>query len=299
MISLFGICMLCSCGKGPSGNQYAPTYSDQAVVPVKQVYLVSIHPLHNPQRVFEVYQPLVDLLNQKLGNSEIKLEAATDYADFEKKLYAGHYHFALPNPLQTLEATHHGYKIFGKVADDSQFRGTILVPKDSKIKEVKDIKGLKVSYPAPTALAACIMPQWFFHTHGINVLSDIINVFVGSQESSIVNVATGNVDVGVTWPPPWAGFQKKQPELAAKLKVIWETPPLVNNGWVVRNDVPPEVLAHVEQALFSLHESEEGKKIFSEMEYSGFEPASLETYQPVVEFLKTFSAKVRHLDIQL
>lgn len=289
--------LLCSCDKDTLRDETnVPEYSDKPAQVVKQVYLLSIHPLHNAQRVFELYQPLVEIMNRGVDDYTIQLEAAVDYADFEKKLYARHYHFALPNPLQSLEATQHGYNIFGKVTDDSQFRGTILVRKDSQIKDVKDIKGLKVSYPAHTALAACIMPQQFFHENGINVLTDITNVFVGSQESSIANVATGNVDIGVTWPPPWRGFQKNNPELASKLKVMWETPSLVNNGLVVRDDVPRDVLLHVADVFFSLSKSDEGKQILSGIEYSGFESADLETYKLVDEFLKNFNSKVRRLD---
>jgi phosphonate transport system substrate-binding protein len=137
------------------------------------------------------------------------------------------------------------------------------------------------------------MPQWFLYQNGVNVATDITNVFVGSQESSIANVAIGAVDVGVTWPPPWAGYQKSFPDLAAKLKIIWKTPSLVNNGLVAYSEVPLTLVKTVARALFTLDKTEEGKKILADIGYAGFEPATIATYQPVEEFLKSFTAKVR------
>lgn len=290
-------CVLLACAKKQGSQLTTSIHTANPQHSSKAVYLVAIHPLHNAQRIFELYQPLIELMNANLKNYELKLEAASDYTDFEKKLYAGRYHFALPNPLQSLLSVQHGYSIFGKVANDAQFRGVILVPKNSPIKSISDLKGKKVSYPSATALAACIMPQWFFYQNGINVQKDIINVFVGSQESSITHVATGAVDVGVTWIPPWKGYKKKYPEFASKLKVMWETPSMINNGWVVRNDVPIAVREQVAGMLFTLNKTEKGQAILTKIGYEGFEPASPKTYEPVRTFIKTFNAKVRPLEI--
>ena len=44
------------------------------------------------------------------------------------------------------------------MADDNNFRGIFIVRKDTNIQQVSDIKNKTVSYPAPTALAATMMP---------------------------------------------------------------------------------------------------------------------------------------------
>jgi len=70
------------------------------------------------------------------------------------------------------------------MGDDENFRGIILVRKDSAIENVADLKGKAVSYPAPTALAAAMMPQYYLQTHGLDVMNDLDNRYVGSQASS-------------------------------------------------------------------------------------------------------------------
>jgi phosphonate transport system substrate-binding protein len=273
---------------------YEPSFSAQDKFKVP-LYVVGIHPLHNPKRLFEVYGPIVDFLNASMPEVAFSLEASRNYEEFEKKLYAGHFAFAMPNPYQTINSLKHGYRVFGKMADDDDFRGIILVRRDSGINKVADLKGKAVSYPAPTALAATMMPQYYLHTHGIDINHDIENRYVGSQESSIYNVLRGDVAAGATWPEPWKAFGKENPQLAAQLEVKWQTEPLLNNGWVVRKDLPVEVVEKFATQLFNLHQHQTGRDMLARISVSHFEPANDQTYVPVQEFIAIFSNTVRPL----
>ncbi|MFT5661500.1 MAG: phosphonate transport system substrate-binding protein [Sulfurimonas sp.] len=281
---------------GCSPNQeksYEPLYSETPIFVQKKVYVFGVHPLHNPKRLFEVYQPMVDYINAQLKGSELRLEASRNYAAYDKKLFDGYFDFSLPNPYQTVAAASKGYQIFGKMADDENFRGIILVRKDSGIEKVTDLRGKTVSYPAPTALAATMMPQWYMHENGLDINHDITNSYVGSQESSILNVFLGKSAAASTWPPPWRAFIKERPEIAEQVEIKWETSHLPNNGLIVREDVPADLLKNISKIIFSLHESKKGKEILSKMELSKYEKAQDSTYDSVRLFLKRFEKDVR------
>lgn len=277
-------------------TSFTPKYSDEPPLSINKVYIFGVHPLHNPKHLFEVYQPMVDYINANLHGSELRLEASRNYASFDKKLFSGYFDFALPNPYQTIIASQKGYKIFGKMADDENFRGIILVRKDSNIQKVSDLRGKKVSYPAPTALAATMMPQWFLYQHGIDVNKDITNSYVGSQESSIMNVYLKKSVAASTWPQPWETFIKERPEIAEQVIVKWETSPLVNNGLIVKEDVPQELVNQVSQIIFAMHTHKAGKKILKAMHLSHYEPADDDTYKIVREFIKNFEAQIRPIE---
>lgn len=275
---------------------YIPEFT--AIPPEKKEteYIFGVHPLHNPQRLQEVFAPLMDYLSANVPNAQFKLEASRNYAAYDKKLYTYKFHFSLPNPFQTINAVDKGYNVFAKMADDENFRGIILVRKDSGIEKVTDLIGKAVSYPAPTALAATMMPQFYLQTHGVDVMNDLDNRYVGSQESSIMNVYLKNTAAGSTWPPPWEALSKERPELERELKVIWQTSYLPNNSLIVLPEVPESVLLRVSQLLFDLHNTEKGKAILSVMHLSHFEKADNDTYQPVRNFIKQFAEKVRPID---
>jgi len=296
IISLLGLSMLLLLsGCGGEQQDYQPGFKAQQEEPGKH-YSFAIHPLHNPEMLLERYGPIVDYLNRNIKDAHFVLEASRNYEEFDKKLYAGQPDFALPNPYQTVNSLKHGYHVFGKMGDDQNFRGIWLVRRDSGIRKVRDLKGKKVSYPAKTALAATMMPQYYLHTHGIDVNKDIENLYVGSQESSIMNVYLGQVSAAATWPIPWALFQKQYPDKAAQLELIWQTEPLINNSLVARSDIPPELVERVAVLLATLHESEEGRAMLAQLPISRFERASDASYDVVRSFLDTFSRSVRPLE---
>lgn len=283
----------CDDGGSASGE---PSYSSTDPT-ASRTYVVGVHPLHNPEFLDAIYTPLFEHVGRRIGGIELHLEASRNYAAYEEKLKARAFDFALPNPYQTLSALRFGYRVFGKMGDDDQFRGVLLVRKDSGIRNFSDLKGKAVAYPAPTALAATMMPQALLHANGVDVRRDIENRYVGSQESAIMNVYLGSVAVGVTWLPPWRNFQSDEPDKAADLEVRWLTEALPNNGLVVRDDVPADLVEKVAQELFALHEYPEGRALLARLPLSRFEPATDETYAPVRAFLEHFAAHVREIEL--
>jgi len=283
-----------ACSKDTS-EAYQPTVSEENLSDTENLYIFSIHPLHNPTRLHEIFGPMLDYLSSNIENARFQLEESRNYAAYDKKLYAGKAHFSLPNPFQTINSLEHGYRVFAKMGDDHNFRGIILVRKDSNIQRISDLKGKAVSYPAPTALAATMMPQYYIHTHGVDAMKEIDTRYVGSQESSIMNVFLGNVAAGATWPPPWRALKKERPELAEQLEVKWQTAPLPNNGLVAHESVPAELVEQVSRILTQLHTHTEGQEMLKRMELSRFEVATDTSYDPVRDFLVSFAKTVRPL----
>ena len=287
---------LVACRQNAADKSAEPRYSVKGTE-VTREYVFAIHPLNNPARLFEIYGPLIDYLNRNIPNVKFRLEASRNYEEFDKKLYSRQLDFALPNPYQTLNSLNHGYHVIAKMGDDNKFAGVILVRRDSGINKLSDLKGKKVSYPARTALAATMMPQYYFQTHGLDVNRDIENLYVGSQESSIMNVYLGNVAAGATWPLPWDAFRKEHPDIASALEVKWETAPMINNGVVVKDDVPELLARQVAQLLNSLHTTGEGKAILAGMPLSRFELADDKRYEVIEDFLNKFNRTVYPIEM--
>lgn len=287
---LASFCALLVAACSPAGTApYEPHYAKEGPAGDHGVeYLFAVHPLHNPRRLFEVYQPLVELINETAARDfRVKLETSRDYAAFEAKLASGKFQFAIPNPYQTLESEAHGYRIVAKMGNDERFRGIFIVRRDSLLRSVTDLAGAPISFPAPTALAAAMMPRMFLHQHGL-ASRGIDARYVGSQESAIMNVLLGKTVAAGTWPPPWEALLRRRPELARQLEVRWETPPLVNNGFVVRKDVPAAHVSLIERVVLSLHESARGRAILAAMEIDRFESADTRTFEPVRRFITDY-----------
>lgn len=291
-----GACALPAVGCSREPMEHPLIYASGPADPALPVYQLAIYPGQNPQRLAAAYQPLVDWLNRRLTGARVELLASRDYATYNQRFRARAPALLLANPWQALEAIKVGYRVLAMAGDAKDFKGIFIARRDSPVRVPADLKGKTVSYPAATALAACMMPQYYLHQHGIDLHKDIENVFVGSQESSILQAYLGKAAVGVTWPPAWREFQKEHPREAAQLKVLWETAPLVNNAVLLRDDVPSEVATVIRQTLLELQQTPEGQALLLGMETAHFLPAVDADYAPVRQYISDFERDVRKVE---
>lgn len=282
---------LSACEETPS--IYEPKYSELPSLTTQKTFIIGIHPLHNPSKLYEVFNPLAEYLTQNIPTAKFKIEASKDYAAFDKKINNQSLDFLLPNPYQTLNAIKHNYQVTNQMGPDDSFRGIILVRKDKNIKNILQLKDKAIAYPAPTALAATMMPQYYLQSHGLNIKSETKTLYVGSQESSILNVYTKRTSAAATWTIPWLDLQKNQPDIAQDLEILIETDSLPSNSFMFHTSkVNIEVAESVQYLLSNLHLNAEGRLLLQKMNIIKVFSANNETYEPVSDFMVKFKNTV-------
>ncbi len=294
VFKIIGLLMLAVSLSGceQSDAESTVTYSDKPYFSGKQVYILGVHPLHNPSKLMAVYGPLADFLSSEIPGVEIRVEASQDYSSYDQKIEQEKFDFTIPNPFQTIQSLDNYYEVINQVGSRDMFKGLILVRKDSDIQSVSQLKGKRIAYPAPTALAATMMPQYYLHSHGLN-LKETETLYVGSQESSIMNVYVKHTTASATWTVPWLDLQKSNPDIAEQLKVAWETQTLPNNSFMYhRNKVPLKIALKVQGLLANLHTHSQGKALLAKMNVEQIYIAQNITYKPVMDFLLKFYREV-------
>ena len=78
LISLLLLVTLLGCNGDPGDK--GPRFGKRPVSVGVPVYELAVHPLHNPARLVQAYQPLVDFLNGRLRGARLTLEASRDCA---------------------------------------------------------------------------------------------------------------------------------------------------------------------------------------------------------------------------
>jgi phosphonate transport system substrate-binding protein len=279
--------MLAACADTKQAQEYRPTGD----VKSKKIYVVGIHPYLNSKKTYDSYEPILNYLEQNIPESSFVLETSSSYADYNQKLYHGDFDFSLPNPFQTYNSLERNYEVIAKMKPDTVFRGIFVARKDSKLKNVQQLQNHSISFPAPTALAATMMPLYYLHEQGLD-LSKITKKYVGSQYSSILNAYSSDTIAGATWPPPWESWCKENPLKAQEMEVVWQTSSLINNGFVVRKDVEKELAKRVAELLVLLDTTPDGEKILKNAGFEGFEYATNESYLVVKDFLQKYDKKI-------
>lgn len=287
-LAFFAGILLAGCGGEDRKEVYLPTFSESPVIE-KYELVLGIHPLFNPQKLFAVFNPLASYIEHQLPEVGVKVEASKDYPAYDTKIHNRQFDLLLPNPYQTIMALDHQYQVIAKAGKDDLFRGIILVRKDSGIDDIKDLKNGAIAYPAPTALAATMMPQYHLHTHGLNLKNDTTTRYVGSQESSMMNAILKLTDASATWPLPWKQLQQNKPDLANQLRVLASTPSLPNNSIMINQQtVSPQVAKRIQVILSEMHLSAEGRAILQNIGIQHIFVANNASYDPVIYFLEKF-----------
>jgi phosphonate transport system substrate-binding protein len=101
--------------------------------------------------------------------------------------------------------------------------------------------------------------------------------------NGVVDVATNN-SVGVVF----AG--RENPDLAAKVEVIWTSPPLPESSIVVRKDLDPALKEKVRQFFITYGtgtgpEADRQREVLKKLAYGGFRPADNGYLDPIREMV--------------
>ena len=267
----------CSNGKVdyiPKGEKVAGEKRERLVL--------GVMPSLPPTKLFTKYQPLADYLTRKTGK-EVVISTAPNFQEYIVRLQKGEYEMILPNPYQYIKVSKTpGYAPLVKIAG-IPFQGFIVVRKDSRINSIQDLKGKKIAYPDPSALAATMQVRAYLKRNGIDPEKDTRESYAASQESVIYGVHQRLFDAAGTWPEALEGIPD---DIRKGLKVLAETETLPHRPIAIRSDISSDVSEKVKKALLGMKDEPEGRNILASIGYHAFEAASDNDYDAVREWAR-------------
>ncbi len=269
-------------GKRQQG--YSPTF--QAAAVNRKLLIMGVP---GPS-FYEATDLVVQYLNDHLDSVKIQTVACAGIDEYQEKLRNGYFDLTFINGMQLLGAQRNGYRVVGRIADDS--RTVIFVNKDSSVYEFGDIQGHTICLPGQHTLSGTMMPLLYLYQQGVNVNGSLRRLYVPTFESAMLNVYLGHAALGATWKPMWEMYLKQRPELGSKLEARWETPPLVNAGILLRVTIDTALAAKLAGLFFQMNKDEQGRRALRRLNISGFAPADSNTFRPMEAFLREYDEKI-------
>jgi phosphonate transport system substrate-binding protein len=227
-----------------SGTAFATTYS------------IAVVPQYNVVQLHSEWQPLLERIARDSGVT-LELSLQSSIPKFERGLLKGEPDFAYANPYHAVMAKNaHGYLPI--VRDNKALNGILLVRKDSPYKNLTDLIGKEIGFPAPNAFGASLymralltekkitFESLFLNTHG-NVFRSILNA----------SVAAGGA-VNNT-------YNDEKPEIRDQLRIIYQTPGSASHPVIVHPRVPEAVRAAVKAAFLALQKDPAGLALLKEV----------------------------------
>lgn len=225
-----------------------------------------IVPQQSASSLARVWIPVMQEIAARSG-VQIVFRTTPDIPTFEEGLAKGSYDLAYMNPYHyAVFSKQAGYRAFAK-EKGRRLTGIIVVPKDSPIKDIHELAGKKVAFPAPAAFAASMLTRAEFARQGVPISVS----YVSSHDSVYRGVVRGVFAAG-------GGISRTleamDADVASGLRVLTKTPSYVPHAFAANKHVSPEVVAKIQKAMLSLSEDEAGQKLLKELSFKGVEPAT-------------------------
>ena len=240
----------------------------------KTVYRVGVVPQFGVPRILKIWKPILAAISQKTG-LRFELHPSPSIPKFEKALDDGLFDFAYMNPFHLLVA--HDRRGYIPLLRDTgrTLYGIIVVRKDSPLKNIRDLEGKTVAFPAPNALGASLMPRAeFANRYGINIKP----MYVRSHTSVYMNVFLKQVVAGGG---VRATFDKQDLRIVNGLKVFFETSRTAPHPIAAHPRVPPGVRQKLVQAFMELGSSDQGARLLAQIPMRKIGLANLADYEPL------------------
>jgi phosphonate transport system substrate-binding protein len=202
---------------------------------------------------------------EKTFGVKVKMHIATEYAGTIEALRSQKVQLAVLGPASYAAAWEvTGGKVEPILAGTDPFGNlgyysVIAVKKDSSYQTIQDLKGKAFAFADPNSTSGFVAPSYYLRKQGFPPDTFFGKTgFSGSHENSILAVLNGTYDAAATW---WNSDQysnigrmeEKGMIPKGQTRIIWKSPRLPGDPvWVVRTDLPPEMIADFKAALLAM-----------------------------------------------
>jgi phosphonate transport system substrate-binding protein len=276
--------LLAGCGRG--GGRAA---SDAGVINF------SILSAEDQRSMSKVWQPLLDDMHAQTGLT-IKPFYATNYTSLIEAMRFKQVQVGWFSALPSLEAVRRADgEVLARVVDpggEGIYESVLITRKGSGITLDKVLAcGKRYNFGIGDArsTSGTLAPMaYVFIPHKIEPADCFKVVRSASHQSNLFSVANGVLDVATNNTVGLVFAKRENPDLAAKIQVIWTSPPLPESSIVVRSDLDPAVKAKL-KAFFLQYgtrpgaEGDHERAVLGGLAYGGFRAADASYLDPVVK----------------
>ncbi len=198
------------------------------------------------------WNPIIQYVSEKSG-VPLSLKIGRTSADTTAYVLTQEVEFVFSNHLFSPERERLGWKVFGR-RQMPAIQGQIVVPADSPITELTQLKGEEVAFAGPEALVGYKVP----YAHLLNLGVDVKVVFGGNQNGALAQLFAGKVKAVGGNSQLIEGYAKRENR---KFRVLWTSEPFHDLALMVSEKVPEKDAQAVAQAFLGMHLDAKGRAI--------------------------------------
>jgi len=169
----------------------------------------------------------------------------------------------------------------------------IIVPRDSKVNSLKELKGKRFAYSDPKSNSGAIAPSYYLYKLGFNYkdfFSEIIYTY--SHAESIKAVEYGFVDGAAVDSLVYDSMKMIDPTVVNKVKIIEKLGPFPTTPIIVNDTLTKEEIEKLRNAFLDMRRDFTGKSILKKLGIDYFEFSERIDYsiiEHMIDVLKTIN----------
>lgn len=234
-------------------------------VSAKEPLVFGFLPILSPQKLVARFGPLTDYLAKQL-HRPVRLETATDYAEFYRRTKEKRYDILFTAPhFYYLAQRQAGYRVLVRV-DLPTMPAIIVARKDSKIKNLDDLRGKKLATVDPLALGTALGKAYLSANH-VDPNKDLTLVATPTHNASLLSAYKGVTDAALLMLEP---YKRVAPEVKNDMVVLAQTEGTPHMPISVSPAVSAEEGQIIQNSLVILADSEEGRALLKHLGWPGF-----------------------------
>lgn len=138
------------------------------------------------------------------------------------------------------------------------YKSEFIVKKDSKINDIKDLKGKKIAFQDVTSSAGYVWPAATLMDAGIDPVKDVQGVTVKGHDQAVIALLNGDVDAAVVFQDARNIVKKDYPTVFNDTKIIKFTQKIPNDTISVRSDMDKNWVKKIQDAFVEIGKDPEG-----------------------------------------
>jgi len=257
------------------GTSYSACFGSQVNT---KVYTFDVVPQYPAAKIFTTWSPLLQRIGQDAGLC-FELRVSASIPEFEQRFLKAESDFIFLNPYHAVLA--YQKKRYQPLLADGQdlLAGILVVRSDNPIKNLNDLKGKNVSFPAPNSFAASLLIRAELAKQKIEVSPVFVKTHSNVYRSVINKDAIAGGGVNNT-------LDNEATEVRQQLRVLYETSAYTPHPIATHPSISTEVRDRFFKAMVKLNQDEEGQKLLDGINLNKPREVSYAKHYKVLESLQ-------------
>jgi phosphonate transport system substrate-binding protein len=267
------------------GGCYRPASEDHPLGSEENPLIMAFVPSTEAEKVIDSGEELIELLTSETGLS-YRTQMSTSYVGIVEAMAVGKVHIAWLPPMAYVYAhDRNGDEAVLKVVRNGKptYRGQIVVLADSDFTELADLRGQRVAFTDQTSASGHYYPAALLREAGLNLETDIEQLFAGSHDAAVLALVKGSVEAACCYDDARTKLKEMGfPDIETTTRILALTPDIPADNVSVIAGLDDELKQRITSGLVAVAGSQRGAEILMDLyEVEGLVPAVDGDYDPV------------------